>query len=331
MQKESFTVVPLIAIHPDRITYYKQVIGQRRRSHNLPPALSGGAAHRHGGSVSVKASRKIQRAITYLCTIAKEKPVHSWQHQTTFKFRLAFITLTLPSKQKHTDSEIMKRCFHQFLVEAKKKWNMHNYVWRAERQKNGNIHFHILVDRFVPWSELRDTWNRVTNKLGYVNNYRDEMRRYHNGGFHARADLMAQWSYKKQIKAYHEGVANDWSSPNSTDVHAVRKVKNIKAYVCKYMLKSSQADAEISRLWGCSYELSRAKGCVMELDSWASEQILWLRNKFKPEEFSKEHFSVMFIDWFRCARSGIESLADRFAAYMLESFQVNIQMGIIGS
>ena len=29
------------------------------------------------------------------------------------------------------------------------------YFWRAEKQANGNIHFHLLVDRFIPMDLLR--------------------------------------------------------------------------------------------------------------------------------------------------------------------------------
>ena len=314
----------MISIHPDRITYFKHIIGQRRGLLKSARIISVPADHRHRGAVSQKASRKIQKAITYLITCSKIKPLNSWKHQKVFPFRLAFITLTLPSKQIHDDKKIMQSCFHQFLVQAKQKWKVHNYVWRAERQENGNIHFHMLVDKFIPWSELRDTWNNTINKLGYTDRYGDEQRHFHAGGFRVRAELLSQWSYKKQIRAYHEGCANDWRSPNSTDVHAVKKVTNIKAYVCKYMLKSSQADAEISRLWGCSYELSRAKGCQIVLDSHIFACISWLRFKLKPKEFTADHCSIIFIDWWQFARAGITDFTHLFREYILGAFNVEL-------
>ena len=325
---ENYTVIPKIAVHPDRIVYYKSYVGNRSRLHrstefNPPPT-----EHKHEGNVSQKASRKITKAITYLVECSKVKSFASDKYKKVFPFRIAFITLTLPSKQIHTDKEIMKSIFHQFLVQAKVKWKVSRYVWRSERQKNGNIHFHILVDRFVPWSELRDTWNNCTEKLGYISAYRNEMRRFHNGGFKCRQELLQNWSYKKQLIAYHSGVANDWSSPNSTDVHAVKQIQNIKAYVCKYMLKSSQSDADIARLWGCSYELSRAKGAVMALDSYVSTAIERIRFLFHPKEFSKEHFSVMFIDCVHLARAGLESLFEPFQAYMLETFNHNVNVAV---
>jgi hypothetical protein len=47
------------------------------------------------------------------------------------------------------------------------------------------------------------------------------------------------------------------SDPNSTDVHAVYKVKDLAAYVAKYLSKSDTSSAAITgRIWGCNQELS---------------------------------------------------------------------------
>lgn len=318
------TFIPVISIHPDKIVCYNQrPEGVRRRYSNYaglrPPEIN-----EHKGNVSQKAERKIRKAINYLSTICRVKPLNSWKHQKVFNYKLAFVTLTLPSAQVHEDSVIMKQLFHQFLVSARKKWNMKNYVWRAEKQKNGNIHFHILVDKFVPWSELRDVWNNICNKLGYVDRYRGQMKQYHAAGFRLRGELLKKWSYKNQIKAYHQGVANDWSSPNSTDVHSIGKVSNIAAYVCKYMVKSSQTDESLSRLWGCSYELSRAKGALLEVDSYVSEALGQLYAKIKPKFFHAEHFQVIFVDWWNYARAGISSFHNAFVNAISCQFNVEI-------
>jgi hypothetical protein len=328
MQENEVSYVRTIAIHPDKIVCFKRYFGGRSHYRNNIPDNLLPASNKHKGNVSQKASRKIDRAISYLITCARVKPLNSWKHQAVFPFRIAFITLTLPSSQVHDDKVIMKECFHHFLVRARQLWHVKNYVWRAERQKNGNIHFHVLVDKYVPWSELRDTWNNITNKLGYVDRYRDEQLQFHAGGFQVRTELLKKWSYKNQIKAYHQGRGNDWQSPNSTDVHAVKKVHNIKAYVCKYMIKSNQADAEISRLWGCSYELSRAKGAVLELDSYVSAAISKVRSFFKPFEIVHDHFSVMLVDWWSLAREGLEDLFQPFEQYMLEAFGYKLKVGM---
>ncbi|GAH86291.1 unnamed protein product, partial [marine sediment metagenome] len=57
------------------------------------------------------------------------------------------------------------------------------YVWRAEKQENGNIHFHFIVDNFIPWNELRNTWNRIQQNLGYISRFSEAQRLKHINGF----------------------------------------------------------------------------------------------------------------------------------------------------
>lgn len=321
--KKDFTVIPTIAIHPDKIVFFKRFEGlvfSRNRGMNLPEKFD---TKNHDGIISDNTARKIKRAISYLIAVSSVKVLESQMHQKKFPWRVSFVTLTLPSKQVHSDNEIKNKCLHQFLIEASKKWNITHYVWRSEHQANGNIHFHILTNRFIPWQELRDVWNRCTEKLGYVTNYRKEMKDFHSGNFRVRNNLLKQWSYKNQLKAYHEGRACDWSSPNSTDVHSVKKIKNLMAYVCKYVLKEDVLSDGTSRQWGCSYALSRAKGAKVDCDNAVFAQLSRLRELFKPKEWCKEHFYVMFIKFSEYAKSGLNEIITPFREYMQASFQVD--------
>ena len=40
-----------------------------------------------------------------------------------------------------------------------------SYIWVAEVQQNGNIHFHMLVDRFIPIKWLVKIWNQASNSV----------------------------------------------------------------------------------------------------------------------------------------------------------------------
>jgi hypothetical protein len=154
------------------------------------------------------------------------------------------------------------------------------------------------------------------------------MRRFHNGGFKVRSDLLKQWSYKHQIKAYHAGVSSDWNSPNSTDVHATKSVKNLMGYLCKYMLKDTQSGGIVSRLWGCSVVLSKAKGAVMQVDSFVSSCFETIRRVYKPFEYFGEHFSVTYLDFIKLARSDLKYLFDSFVSYIQSSFGYNILLNM---
>lgn len=40
-----------------------------------------------------------------------------------------------------------------------------NYIWVAELQKNGNIHFHLLIDQHIPISILNRLWRQSSNSV----------------------------------------------------------------------------------------------------------------------------------------------------------------------
>ena len=125
--------------------------------------------------------------------------------------------------------EIKAKCLNQFLIEIGKYNYISNYVWRAEYQKNGNIHFHILVNHYMCWRELQYRWNRIINKLGYVDRYQENMKNWHKEGFKVRPELLGKWDAKAQLKAWKEGEKMNWRSPNSTDIHSIQNISNIKA------------------------------------------------------------------------------------------------------
>lgn len=242
-------LIPSISIHPDKICTYSQVHWFPNRpvrpdkiqnhedkiityNHLLKSRRSA------MGLVSDIARRKISRSLDYLLLLSQNKNLHSLYLGRNFQFKIGFITLTLPAEQMHSDNVIKSKCLNSILIELKKYHKVKNYVWRAEKQKNGNIHFHIIVDKFIPWSKLRDRWNRIIEKLGYITAYRESMLSWHKGGFKIRTDLLKKWEYRKQIKAYETGSKNDWNSPNTTDVHSIKKVINLKNYISKYLTKN---------------------------------------------------------------------------------------------
>lgn len=296
-QDVKFIITPKISIHPDQLYLYGQIDWVVARPPNSKNSIDNLKLNNNRGVLSDKAKKKAKRAISYLLTTAKEKKVYNPKFDSYYRFKVNFITLTLSGRQQHSDSEIKNKLLNQFLVEAKDKWGLKNYVWKAERQKNGNIHFHILSDCFIPWQELRDVWNRIQSKLGYLQAYR---------------------------KSFNHG------SPNSTDVHSLRKIKNIPAYVVKYMIKetpfnhvqvhrnaapnsSKSTDMPLSmtsgvltylrsisnssRIWSCSHSLSNLTGAVAEVDTLIQDEVDRLCKQKAVRRVDKEHFSLVFFDY----------------------------------
>ncbi|MBA4849456.1 hypothetical protein [Emticicia sp. BO119] len=94
-----------------------------------------------------------------------------------------FITLTLPSKQVHTDQIIKEKCFLFFFDRLSVQYDIKNYFWKADYEENGNIRFHLVIDKYIHSDKLRAQWNHAIEFLGYVTRYRKTMLEFHKDGF----------------------------------------------------------------------------------------------------------------------------------------------------
>lgn len=221
--------IPCCSIHPNQVNVYFQSTGRRSATGERLFNTDNLSNNAHNSVISHTAGKKIKRAATYLITLATEQKQFNNMTKKTIKFKVVFVTLTLSSKQIHSDNIIKSQLLHQFLVEVNKKYHVTRYVWRAEKQGNNNIHFHLLIDRFIPCNELTQLWNRIQNKLGYVNRYREAMLNYHVNGFKPSINPNDKRTIKQQKQAYERMKLSDFMQPNSTDIHSLRLITNIKA------------------------------------------------------------------------------------------------------
>lgn len=167
-----------------------------------------------------KSCKKVCETMINTVIFSRDKNVHYKSGQY-----IVFVTLTLPSKQVHSDKDI-KRLQTRYIENLQKTYGVKYYVWKAEAQKNGNIHFHLLIDKWLHWTIHRRLWNKQLDKLGYLDAYFNE-----------------------------HGNRN----PNTTDVHSLKKdkkgkkLKNITTYIIKYMTKLEFGKRPVlGSLWGCS-------------------------------------------------------------------------------
>lgn len=173
------------------------------------------------------------------------------------RLSLNFVTLTLPSTQVHTDKEIKRTSLAAFLQILQEKYRVSSYVWRAEKQCNGNIHFHIIINRNIHWSYIRREWNQCIERLGYVTAYKNKFSNYTVEMYIAYRKPKTQEELAKVIRAYNRSVQEDWTNPNSTDIHRIEKIFKIEAYVTKYMAKNDYENEfrVEGHLWGRSDNL----------------------------------------------------------------------------
>lgn len=200
--------------------------------------------------VSEATQRKIMasaRVLSY-CAISHERPNKAGNF---VPFLISFITLTLPSSQQHSDQRITKEVLGSFLNICRKAGFLQNYVWRAEKQLNGNIHYHVITDSEVIFSKVRRYWNKACDKLGYRQRYKDKFRKmtlkqYREQGFNKEKD------FQTIVKAYARGRKSNWSNPPSVQVDYLQNIGTVAAYISKYIAKSQEKEPNIvtGRVWG---------------------------------------------------------------------------------
>src|SRR5690606_27662078 len=127
-------------------------------------------------NLSKASKRKIKDTFSLLYHLAKPRTVKISNKKYIYNFRLSFVTLTLPSQQKHTDVEIKKICLNNFLNVMRQKFGLKNYIWISEIQENGNLHFHMVFDMYIHHKAIRYYWNRSLELLGYVSEYSNKMK-----------------------------------------------------------------------------------------------------------------------------------------------------------
>lgn len=313
-----------VSLNPNGVCIYKSYLNARRKKTNesetpeeiraerTEKVIEAEAKLKHleristNGLMSKHAIKKMNRAIGWL--LHNSAPIKEYDRHTKkwIKFRVCFVTLTLPSVQIHTDQEIKKVILNSFLEKLRRKSKVQLYLWRAEKQKNGSIHFHLLINKYVPALTLRKWWNDSCELLGYVSAYTEKMKSEIKCFADYYEKFISFGSYSELERRYLNGLITGWTNPNSTDIHSVRKVKNLTRYLSKYMCKNvSEADIEklgssvnlfvSGQLWGLSEVLSKMLSMCSEISERIFNEINLLVEKSHCKIISDKFFSFLCV------------------------------------
>lgn len=195
------------------------------------------------GEINQKSKSKIISAVNLLFDISSRQYfINKYTGKRNY-FKINFITLTLSSSQMLIEDRIIKKeCLEWWLSYARRKFNLKHYVWKAERQKNGNLHFHLTTNCFIDVDKLRESWNLAQNRIGFI-------------------DLF-------NLKHNHH-------NPNSTDIKIVNSKNAIGSYIAKYIGKELEKNNKISgKVWDCSQSLKNVKKPTIEINQSIEKEIL---------------------------------------------------------
>ena len=229
------TLIPTIKhSHRYLVVYNTRLVdGELTRGRYENLIIDGEKVQAYSGEMSAGSRKRLQDACELMIAITQKK---WYNHPLTGKrlsFRIALITTTLSAPQGGISDREIKKGLLEPLLRKLRKYGLRNYIWKAERQRNGNIHFHIFVDAFIDKTDLRNIWNRLQAKYHFIQAFRTK---------HGHSD------------------------PNSTDIKAVVTEDGLIKYMLKYMIKpvDKAEQKEIGRpddkkdtgkVWDCSKAL----------------------------------------------------------------------------
>lgn len=187
---------PRITLKPNAMYFYSLPVVPYKRTQ----IHTGNLYKYNNGIVGDKQAKRIREIVNVLSIIAKWKGVYSKEKELWFKFKLSFITLTLPKTINKSDKEIMQEIFSPLMNRIQKQRPELLYIYKAETSDNGRLHLHITTNIFIHHKKLREMYLSQLKKAGVL----DE---------------------------------NDKRDYPCTEVKAVRNVKNIAGYMSAYICK----------------------------------------------------------------------------------------------
>lgn len=280
----AITVMPCFSLEPTKLTLFNRVFkasdynpdGTKREKtkrikhfeQTVNQAQENITRSTHNLQLSDNAYRTLKKRINWLYYLAKSKSVKTYNGKQIYNFKIAFLTLTLSSKQKDPTADITNGMFNQFLTEIRQRTGMANYVWRLEFQENGNVHYHLVTDTYLDYYFVLPIWNRIQKNNGYIKEYKEKHENLSLLDYNKMYNPLGKLQFDTIAKRYAKSKSQKWEQPNSVDVRSVVSKKAIASYITKYFGKDSKSKVVKSecdndentknlRLWFCSRSLSR--------------------------------------------------------------------------
>lgn len=208
--------------------HLKQYLSQQQNQQN--PFIN---QKTYSGIVTKGAKKRIEKACSLLIQSTPTQRIFNPVINKNHDFKISFVTLTVSSSTiMLTAKEGHKLLLEPLLLWLRRVHGMRSYIWKAELQNRGQIHYHLTSDVFIEHTKLRDKWNELQRINGLLDDY-------------------------KSAKGHY--------NPNSTDIHSVYKVNNLEGYLVKYMSKGGHRTKALER-WIDKYKAKFNDGresCVL--------------------------------------------------------------------
>lgn len=209
----------------------------------------------------------------------------------------SFITLTIASNDNITARQAYDNLLAPFLDWMRKTMLVKTYIWKAELQKRGQIHYHITTPAWIHHRQIRDKWNALQRSAGLLDQY---------------------------------AATHGHFNPNSTDVHNTRNIRKMDQYLVKELSKSfaainveaindvnnmvargelepSLAEEKIKeieeqkittmgKIWDCSNDLAGVGYYTIPLTAHHQQVIRQWVKDHKAREKTEDFYALIYVD-----------------------------------
>jgi hypothetical protein len=195
------------------------------------------------GRLSYGAKKRLSKCLQIMACVTPQRRLVHPVSQQMFNFRLNFITLTFPiqlTKEQEKNAPIIY--LKPLLQQLQRRFDVKNYVWRAELTQQSRLHFHLVIDQPIHYLNLRFAWNRILRKAGFLD------------------------SFARQHKHY---------NANSTDVRMIKNLAKALKYTSKYLTKAAPGSRDLAcKLWDSSLFLKTASWSTLEVGQATWQDII---------------------------------------------------------
>lgn len=206
----------------------------------------------YSGKLSPGAKKRLTKSIELLLQSVKRQMIKTPYSNNLMPFKISHCCVTIadnirtiPAKECH------KTCLEPFILWMRRKYGMSSFIWKAEHQQRGQLHYHIVSDCFIPKENIRQKWNELQREAGYLDDW-----------------------YKK----------NQNYNPPGTWINRPKPYQDMAYYLKKEVIKMYQNENSVEgKVWDCSINLKQNRYFTINeasnerLDKLIKEKKIWYK------------------------------------------------------
>jgi hypothetical protein len=154
------------------------------------------------------------------------------------------------------DDKTGQSILNKFLVQCRKKFPNLQYFWVAERQENGNIHFHMILNKRLAIGRWNALWVLAQYNSGLIGH--DEW-----GSEISKDEIIRLYALDQKegfcgaVSKKGKKISRIQAVLNPLDLRKVRSIGALSSYLTKYITKQEKNKPFGCAVWHCSRRVSR--------------------------------------------------------------------------